>query len=75
MLIVPVKLVSALLIRENRCLNIIGVIIFIGTMLLSLYVSLTTAALMGLEESNKWATNYASAFCTDTFMIVNINVF
>jgi hypothetical protein len=40
-----------------------------------MYVSLTIAALMGLEKSTEWTISYMTSFISSFFMIGQINNF
>ena len=66
---------------KSRFLKIIGVILFMGGILLSGYVSLAVAALIGVEKSNEWAVSYVTSFVSEFSVIgpltsfLKINIF
>ena len=68
-------IVEKLFKSKYRILKIVGVIIFIGATLVSLYASLTVAALMGVEDSNKWAISYLVSFFSEFAFISPIVCF
>jgi hypothetical protein len=65
---VPLALLTILLKSENHLLKKVGVLLALFLFLLCFYATLTSAALMGLSQSNQWAVNYITAYCSDTFM-------
>ena len=69
---IPMTLIEKLFKSKNRILRIVGAGIFIGVILVCLYVSLTVAALVGVEKSNSWAVSYAFSFFSEFAFITPI---
>jgi hypothetical protein len=45
----------------------------LAVLLLDLYLSLTNAALLGVDKSNAWAVSYISGYIGDTFIMVKFD--
>ena len=52
-------------IYKIKYMNYLAIIIFIGICGLCFYMTLTNAALMGVEKSNEWAFSYFSSWILD----------
>ena len=70
LLSVPVIIVEKFFRSKSRIANFLGAFIFICVTLVSLYVSLTVSALLGIEEANKWAISYMISFFME-FALIN----
>ena len=67
---IPSQIVFATL-RSRLCiLKFMGVTLSLGLVLVFYYVIITTAALMGVDESNQWTVSYLSVYCMDQFMVI-----
>ena len=51
-------------------MKLFGTVLSLSLMLGYYYVILTTAALMGVDQSNQWTVSYLSVYCMDQFMII-----
>lgn len=47
----------------------LGVLISLGVLGLCFYISLTNAALMGVDKSNNWAFSYMNSWLIDSFCV------
>ena len=80
-LAIPMKVVEKLFKLKNKYVKGLGLLIFIGAIGVSLYTTLTIAALIGTEDANKWTLAYFTSFLIDfSFMgpigaFFKINVF
>jgi hypothetical protein len=54
---------------KNIIFKFLTVTLFIAINILCIYVSLTIAALMGLEKSTEWTISYVTSFISSFFMI------
>ena len=72
---VPIAIIMVLMKTSVFILKWIGVLVNISLIFASLYAILTVSALMGQEESTKWAINYATSYITNQFFIVPLTTF
>ena len=66
---VPLEILKALLSSKYKIVNGIGIFLSIGAVVYCVILLFTSAALMGIEESNKWSVAYILSFLLDTFII------
>mmetsp|Transcript_13277 Transcript_13277/g.1939 ORF Transcript_13277/g.1939 Transcript_13277/m.1939 type:complete len:118 (+) Transcript_13277:126-479(+) len=66
---IPLLIPSSLIKSKNKCICFFAIALIIAYQIIALYTSLATAAVMGVEESNKWVISYIFSFCADSFMI------
>lgn len=59
---IPLILIELFLISNYQILKLLGVILFISGFLISIYISIVSAALMGQEKSNEWTYSYFSSY-------------
>lgn len=62
----PVAIIKKLL-SGITVLKLLGLVFYIGILLVSIFLTLTNAALMGIEASNNWAFAYISTNILDIF--------
>ena len=72
---IPLIILQILLRSSFFLLKSLGAILTIASILVSLYAILTVAALMGKDESTKWAINYVTSYISSQFFIVPISTF
>ncbi|KRX01561.1 Insulin-like growth factor binding protein, N-terminal [Pseudocohnilembus persalinus] len=61
----PVLLVQIIIVRKQKPLKILGIIIYCIIILLSFWITFVSASSMGLTQSNEWTISYVSAFFFD----------
>lgn len=66
---IPVAILTELFSHKNIIVKIIGYVIYLLIFLLSFYIMIVNAAIMGVEESNSWAYSYFISFIVDTFAL------
>jgi hypothetical protein len=66
---IPLNLVVFFQKSKIKCLRIFGGFLMIVTMLGCFYIVLTYAAILGVEEANKWTLEYVMGFLNDFFFI------
>jgi hypothetical protein len=66
---IPLVLIEKLFSISFTFFKILGYFIFTAALLTCMYICITIAALMGVNESNAWAFNYFTSFSIDFFMI------
>jgi hypothetical protein len=52
---IPLDILTWLLRKKNCFLQLIAIILILFVLILDIYISLTNAALMGVDASNAWA--------------------
>ena len=73
-LTIPMNVIEYLLISRRCFLRSLGVFFLVGMTLVSMYASLTVAAIMGKTRSNQWTSSYLISFTTDFYIMTPIKI-
>lgn len=64
---VPRFLIQSFFKAKNKVIKLFGFVFYVGCLLLSIWILLVNAALLGVDESNTWGYAYITSFFTDFF--------
>lgn len=66
---IPVLILTKLTGSKNKCVKIFGLIIAMAIYLICVFIIITAAALIGVDDSNIWMEEYFTAFMLDNLAI------
>jgi hypothetical protein len=66
---IPLIIIEKIFLIGKTFFKILGFFVFLIALLTCTYISITIAALMGVNQSNAWAFNYITSFSIDFFII------
>jgi energy-converting hydrogenase Eha subunit A len=69
----PLIILETLFQIPSTVCKVFAYMIFSAGLILSFYISITLAALLGIDKANFWAFNYFTSFILDFFFINHIS--
>jgi len=69
---VPSIIIKVFLTRNKFILKFIGLILTFMIFAVLYYIVLVSAALMGIDEANKWSFTYLTSFTIDMFLVASL---